>query len=72
MTVHKSQGSEFDRVLVILPDTDAPILTRELLYTGVSRAREEVLIWSPEPILRSAIARRITRSSGLRDALWTT
>ena len=67
MTVHKSQGSEFAAVLLILPDTDAPILTRELLYTGLTRARAQVEIWAPEMVLRAAISRRVTRASGLRE-----
>jgi exodeoxyribonuclease V alpha subunit len=71
LTVHKSQGSEFGRVLLILPQNDSSILTRELLYTGLTRAREHVEIWSSEGVLRSAIARRVARTSGLRDALWT-
>jgi exodeoxyribonuclease V alpha subunit len=72
MTVHKSQGSEFDRVVIILPDRDVPVLSRELLYTGITRARERVEIWGREPIVRSAVSRRIRRHSGLRDALWRT
>jgi exodeoxyribonuclease V alpha subunit len=70
LTVHKSQGSEFDRVLLILPDRDNPILTRELIYTAITRARERVEIWGREEVFRSAVARRIRRSSGLREALW--
>jgi exodeoxyribonuclease V alpha subunit len=70
MTVHKSQGSEFDRVLVLLPDRPSPVLTRELLYTAVTRAREYVEIWAPEDVLRSAVSRRTLRSSGLEQALW--
>jgi exodeoxyribonuclease V alpha subunit len=69
MTVHKSQGSEFKKVLLILPENDAPILTRELLYTGLTRAREGVELRASESVLRAAIARRVTRTSGLRDAL---
>ncbi len=69
LTVHKSQGSEFDRVLVILPDSDTPLLTRELLYTAVTRARDEVEIWATEPVLRATISRQVTRASGLRTAL---
>ena len=54
MTVHKSQGSEFDEVLLILPDRDSPVLTRELVYTALTRARKTVTIWasglsSPRP-----------------------
>ncbi len=70
MTVHKSQGSEFDRVLLILPDRDVPLLTRELIYTGLTRARHDLEIWCPESILRAAVDRRITRASGLAEALW--
>ncbi|MFH1081195.1 MAG: exodeoxyribonuclease V subunit alpha [Pseudomonadota bacterium] len=70
MTVHKSQGSEFDAVLLVLSDHDAPILTRELVYTGITRARKQVRIWSTEDVFVSAISRCIQRTSGLRDALW--
>ncbi len=69
MTVHKSQGSEFDHVLLILPDYDAPVLTRELIYTAVTRARKTVTILGNESIFVSAVSRRMKRSSGLRDAL---
>ncbi len=69
ITVHKSQGSEFGRVLLILPESDSPVLTRELLYTGLTRARDHAEIWASETILRAAIAKRVARTSGLRDAL---
>ena len=69
MTVHKSQGSEFDRVLLVLPDRDSPVLTRELLYTGITRSRIAVEVWYREAILRETITRRVERVSGLRDAL---
>jgi exodeoxyribonuclease V alpha subunit len=70
MTIHKSQGSEFDRVLLLLPDRYSPVLTRELVYTGITRAQKNVTVFSSETIFRAAVARRIERSSGLRDALW--
>lgn len=70
MTVHKSQGSEFDRVVLILPDSDVPLVTRELLYTAITRARRRVEIWGHADILKKAIARRMRRASGLRHALW--
>jgi exodeoxyribonuclease V alpha subunit len=70
MTVHKAQGSEFDRVVVLLPDRDGPVLTRELVYTAVTRARESVELWAPREVLARAIGRRVQRSSGLREALW--
>jgi exodeoxyribonuclease V alpha subunit len=70
MTVHKCQGSEFDRVLLILPDRDSPVLTRELIYTAVTRARKRVEIWGHENVFLTAVSRRIERASGLRDKLW--
>ena len=70
MTVHKSQGSEFAQVLLVLPDRESPVLTRELVYTGITRASESVEVWMNEPVFRSAVARRMERASGLREALW--
>ncbi|HEY2801673.1 MAG TPA: exodeoxyribonuclease V subunit alpha [Chthoniobacterales bacterium] len=72
MTVHKSQGSELDRLLLILPEKDSPLITRELLYTAITRARQQAEIWAPEEVLRAAIARQVRRNSGLRDALTAT
>ncbi len=69
MTVHKSQGSEFERVLLLLPDRESPVLTRELLYTGVTRASRRVEVWFDEAILRQAVARKVARTSGLSEAL---
>ncbi len=70
MTVHKSQGSEFTRLALLLPEHVSPLLTRELVYTGVTRARERVDVYGSQQVLREAIGRRIERPSGLRDALW--
>ena len=70
MTVHKSQGSEFDQIVLLLPERDYPLLTRELIYTGLTRAKEKVSIWGSEPVIKAAIARKIGRTSGLREALW--
>ncbi len=70
MTVHKSQGSEFDDVLMILPEKDTPVLTRELIYTGITRARQSLTILGTEAVLKAAISRRIERASGLRDYLY--
>ncbi len=70
LTVHKSQGSEFERVLLILPDRDSPVLTRELIYTGLTRARDGVQVWGQEKVFHDAVSRRTVRMSGLRDALW--
>ena len=70
MTVHKSQGSEFGQVLLVLPENDAPLLTRELIYTAVTRAKERFEIIASEALLKLAVARRLQRPSGLKDALW--
>jgi exodeoxyribonuclease V alpha subunit len=70
MTVHKSQGSEFDSVLLLLPDHINPLLTRELLYTAVTRARKKVEIYGRAEILRHMINTPTTRISGLKDAFW--
>jgi exodeoxyribonuclease V alpha subunit len=70
MTVHKSQGSEFDKVLLLLPDRPTRLITRELIYTGITRAKEEVEIWGREDVFLEGVRQRIERSSGLRDALW--
>jgi exodeoxyribonuclease V alpha subunit len=70
-TVHKSQGSEADEVLLVLPNELTPVMTRELIYTGITRARSRVEIWGTGSVFEAAVARRVTRSSGLRDALWS-
>jgi len=69
MTVHRSQGSEFDRVLIVLPPGQHPVVTRELLYTAVSRAKQGVEIWGDRQTLREACSRRTKRHSGLVDRL---
>jgi exodeoxyribonuclease V alpha subunit len=70
LTVHKTQGSEFDRVLLVLPDQLSDVLSRELLYTAVTRARTRVEIWGNEDVFCRAVERSIERSSGLVDMLW--
>jgi exodeoxyribonuclease V alpha subunit len=70
MTIHKSQGSEFPHTIVSLPTVDSPILTRELLYTAVTRAKPGVTVVGSEASIRLAIARPVARASGLRDRLW--
>ncbi len=64
-TVHKAQGSEFESIALILPDRDARALSRELLYTALTRARGEVLLWAPPAVLAQTLARRTRRDSGL-------
>jgi len=66
MTVHKSQGSEFKHVLLVVPVQDSTVLTRELVYTGLTRAREDLTIWAPrKEVLLQACSRRVLRSGGL-------
>ena len=69
MTIHKSQGSEFERVLMLLPPVDSELLSRELVYTGLSRAKKSVEIWADEELFCSAVRKKTLRRSGLRDAL---
>jgi exodeoxyribonuclease V alpha subunit len=69
LTIHKSQGSPFGTAAVLLPEPDARILTRELLYTAVTRAQERLILAGSEASIRAAIARPIARASGLRDRL---
>lgn len=68
LTVHKAQGSEFGRVALVL-GADTPVLTRELLYTGITRAREGVHVYGDAELLRAGIARRTQRWNGLADRL---
>jgi len=70
MTVHKSQGSEFGRVLLILPDRETEILTRELVYTAVTRASVRVQVMGDAEVFKGAVSRRVRRNSGLRERLW--
>lgn len=69
MTVHKSQGSEFAQVLLVLPSAISPVATRELVYTGVTRAKQGAALWAGEAVLRAAIESRAERMSGLRNRL---
>jgi exodeoxyribonuclease V alpha subunit len=69
MTVHKSQGSEFDEIVVILPDWQSAVLSRELLYTALTRARRKVEVWGRTEIFRAGVLTEIRRHSGLRHKL---
>jgi exodeoxyribonuclease V alpha subunit len=69
MTVHRGQGSQFRRVTVVLPPAESPLLTRELLYTAVTRAREFVRVIGTEEAVRAAVERPVGRASGLRRRL---
>jgi len=70
ITVHKSQGSEFGEVVIVLPERPSPVVTRELLYTAVTRARERVTIVGGAEVVRHAVETATERSTGLRDRLW--
>ena len=65
MTIHKSQGSQADEVTVLLPPEDSRLLSRELLYTAVTRAKEKIRVIGPEASVRAAVERRAVRASGL-------
>lgn len=70
MTIHKSQGSEFDHVVVVLPPAESPLASRELLYTAVTRARLGVTLVGDEASVVAAIERRVARAGGLGALLW--
>ena len=69
MTIHKSQGSEFERVALVLPGEDSALLSRELLYTGISRARRQVALVGRPQEIEAAVGRRVERASGLGEKL---
>jgi exodeoxyribonuclease V alpha subunit len=69
LSVHKSQGSEFDEVAFVLPERASPILTRELVYTAITRAKKKVNVFGSVDVLRQAIETSVARASGLRDRL---
>lgn len=70
ITIHKSQGSEFDEVAIILPSEVNSILSKEILYTAVTRARQNTLIIANEEIIRKTIQRSVSRNSGVRQKVW--
>src|SRR5690606_17555055 len=69
MTIHKSQGSQADEVTVLLPPEESRLLTRELFYTAVPRARQKVRVVGSEAEVRAAVSRRAQRATGLADRL---
>jgi len=70
MTIHKSQGSEFNEVLIVLPDgIDSPLLTRELLYTGITRAKKSVTIQGGMDSIMQAAGSTVKRVSGIREKI---
>jgi exodeoxyribonuclease V alpha subunit len=69
MTVHRSQGSQYDDVTVLLPDDDSRLLTRQLLYTALTRARHRVRVVATEDAVRAAVDRQALRATGLAERL---
>jgi exodeoxyribonuclease V alpha subunit len=69
-TIHKSQGSQFEDVVIVLPAETSPVLTRELLYTAVTRARRRATVVGTAAVLRDALSRPVQRASGLQEQLW--
>lgn len=65
MTIHKSQGSEFDHTVMVLPTEPNPVLSRELVFTGVTRAREQLTVFADEKIWKMAVRQTVKRQSGL-------
>ena len=69
ITIHKSQGSEYDHAIVVLPEGASRIVTRELLYTGITRAAKKVTLIGSREVIEAAINRPIRRASGLEHRL---
>jgi exodeoxyribonuclease V alpha subunit len=69
ITIHKSQGSEFDSVLMVIPDRFSPVVTRQLLYTGVTRAKKKVILIGNLDIMKAAIRMNTIRHSGIKECL---
>ncbi|MGZ5070213.1 MAG: exodeoxyribonuclease V subunit alpha [Methylobacter sp.] len=67
MTIHKSQGSEFDEVLIVLPETINPVLTKELLYTAITRAKKTIKLVAEEAVFAATVGQKIERETGLVD-----
>ena len=65
ITIHKSQGAEFDSILMMIPDRISPVITRQLLYTGVTRARQKVIIIGKMEIIKAAVGLNVERNSGI-------
>jgi exodeoxyribonuclease V alpha subunit len=70
MTIHESQGSQFDAAAVLLPEPGSRVLTRELLYTAATRGRRQLIVAGTEQAVRAAVKRPVARASGLGWRLW--
>lgn len=71
ITVHKSQGSEFKQVMLVLPDNWLPLLNRQLIYTALTRAKKQFSIVAPKECLTQSIRQQSLRASGLKEKLWS-
>lgn len=69
MTIHKSQGSEFAHTVLVLPDSPSPLLTRELVYTGITRAKARLDLYGDRALLAQAVRKKTERYSGLAERL---
>ena len=69
MTVHKSQGSEFEHVFLVMPLVGSPVLTKELIYTAITRAKEKFTLFSHEKVWKLGVKSNIQRESGLQEQL---
>ncbi|MBN1498590.1 MAG: exodeoxyribonuclease V subunit alpha [Spirochaetes bacterium] len=70
MTIHKSQGSEYEDILMVIPPDDIPVLTSELIYTGITRAKNRIVIFANEDIFLKACSRKVKRMSGLNRKIY--
>ncbi len=71
LTVHKSQGSEFEHIFLVLPAQESRVLSRELIYTAITRARQSITIGGRKEIFRQGVARKLNRTSGLKGLIWS-
>jgi exodeoxyribonuclease V alpha subunit len=69
VTIHKAQGSEFEQVLLLLPEEESRVLSRELLYTGITRAKSKLILCADRETLAAAVRSRTQRHSGLAEKL---
>lgn len=69
MTIHKSQGSDYDTVLIYIPEHSQRLLSRELIYTAVTRAKKKAVIFAKNEVLKKAVAQRVKRASGIEERL---
>jgi len=71
MTIHKTQGSEFNHVALVLPENDSLVLSRELLYTAITRAKDKLSVFGSKGIFKLGVTRKVQRYSGLQEKVFT-